>query len=60
MHLEAGAVAWTSSLTVQQSRHLQRVEHRAVAAFADKREDPIISCERLGLQPLAARRQNWP
>ena len=28
VHLEAGAVAWSSSLTVQQARHLQRVEHR--------------------------------
>ena len=57
VHLEAGAVAWTSSLTVQQSRHLQRVEHRAVAAFSERREDPKISCKRLGLQPLAERRQ---
>jgi hypothetical protein len=57
VHLEAGAVAWSSSLTVQQARHLQRVEHRAVAAFSEKREDPKISCERLGLQPLNERRQ---
>ena len=42
---------------LQQSRHLQRVEHRAVAAFAERREDPKISCQRLGLQPLAERRQ---
>ena len=57
VHLEAGAVAWSSSLTVQQARHLQRVEHRAVAAFSEKREDPKISCERLGLQPLNERRK---
>ena len=57
VHLEAAAVAWTSSLTMQQSRHLQRVEHRAVAAFSEIREDPKISCQRLGLQPLAERRQ---
>ena len=57
VHLEAAAVAWTSSLTIQQARHLQRVEHRAVAAFSERREDPKISCQRLGLQPLAERRQ---
>ena len=43
-------------MTVLQSRRLQRVEHRAVAAFSDRREDPTISCLRLGLQPLALRR----
>ena len=33
------------------------VEHRAVAAFSEKREDPVISCSRLGLEPLEARRR---
>ena len=56
VHLEAASVVWSSGLTVQQSRQLQRVEHRAVAAFSDRREDPAISCLRLGLQPLANRR----
>ena len=46
-----------SSLTVQQKRHLQRVEHRAVAAFSEKRGDPVISCSRLGLEPLEERRR---
>ena len=57
VHLEAASVVWSSGLTVHQSRQLQRVEHRAVAAFSDRREDPAISCLRLGLQPLANRRQ---
>ena len=46
VHLEAASVVWTSGLTVQQSRQLQRVEHRAVAAFSERREDPKISCRR--------------
>ena len=57
VHLEAAAAVWSSSLTVQQKRHLQRVEHRAVAAFSEKREDPVISCSRLGLEPLEERRR---
>ena len=57
VHLETAAAVWASSLTIQQKRHLQRVEHRAVAAFSEKREDPVISCSRLGLEPLEARRR---
>ena len=56
VHLEAAAAVWTSGLTVRQAQDLQRVEHRAVAAFPSWREDPALSCQRLGLQPLAARR----
>ena len=33
VHLEAASVVWGSGLTVHQAQHLQRVEHRAVAAF---------------------------
>ena len=55
--INAAAAVWSSSLTVQQKRHLQRVEHRAVAAFSEKREDPVISCSRLGLEPLEERRR---
>ena len=58
VHLEAASVVWGSGLTAQQSRKLQRTEHRAVAAFSDRKEDPAISCVRLGLQPLATRRYN--
>ena len=57
VHLEAASVVWGSGLTVHQAQHLQRVEHRAVAAFSEKMEDPRISCQRLGLEPLAVRRQ---
>ena len=57
VHLEAASVVWTSGLTVQQSRKLQRVQNRAVAAFSDKREDPTISALRLKLDPLDERRQ---
>ena len=60
MQLEPASAVWTSGLTVQQSRKLQRVENRAIAAFSDKREDPKISALRLKLEPLDARRQNWP
>ena len=47
VHLEPASAVWTSGLTVQQSRKLQRVQNRAVAAFSDKREDPKISALRL-------------
>ena len=57
VHLEAASVVWGSGLTVHQAQHLQRVEHRAVAAFSEKMEDPRISCQRLGLEPLDVRRQ---
>ena len=57
VHLEPASAVWTSGLTVQQSRKLQRVQNRAVAAFSDKREDPKISALRLKLEPLDARRQ---
>ena len=57
IHLEAAAAVWTSGLTARQSRDLQRVEHRAVAAFTSRREEPTLTCRRLGLQPLAERRQ---
>ena len=57
VHLEAASVVWGSSLTVHQAQHLQRVEHRAVAAFSEKMEDPKISCQRLELEPLDVRRQ---
>ena len=56
VHLEAAAAVWTSGLTARQSRDLQRVEHRAVAAFSARGEDPALTCRRLGLQPLAERR----
>ena len=56
VHLEAASAVWGSGLTVRQAQDLQRVEHRAVAAFTSWREDPALSCLRLGLQPLAARR----
>ena len=56
VHLEAASSVWTSGLTVRQAQDLQRVEHRAVAAFTSWREDPALTCQRLGLQPLAARR----
>ena len=54
MQLEPASAVWTSGLTVQQSRKLQRVENRAIAAFSDKREDPKISAQRLKLEPLDA------
>ena len=57
VHLEPASSVWTSGLTVQQSRKLQRVQNRAVAAFSDKREDPTISAHRLNLEPLETRRQ---
>ena len=57
VHLEAASVVWGSGLTAHQAQHLQRVEHRAVAAFSEKMEDPKISCQRLGLEPLDVRRQ---
>ena len=57
MHLEPASAVWTSGLTVQQSRKLQRVQNRAVAAFSDKREDPKISAIRLKLELLDERRQ---
>ena len=56
VHLEAAAAVWTSGLTVWQARDLQRVEHCAVAAFTSWREEPALTCRRLGLQPLADRR----
>ena len=57
VHLEAASVVWGSGLTAHLAQHLQRVEHRAVAAFSEKMEDPRISCQRLGLEPLDVRRQ---
>ena len=57
VQLEPASAVWTSGLTVQQSRKLQRVENRAIAAFSDKREDPKISAVRLKLEPLDTRRQ---
>ena len=57
VQLEPASAVWTSGLTVQQSRKLQRVENRAIAAFSDKRGDPKISALRLKLEPLDARRQ---
>ena len=51
VHLEAAAAVWTSGLTVRQARDLQRVEHRAVAAFTSRREEPALTC-----QPLVDRR----
>ena len=57
VHLEPASAVWTSGITVQQSRKLQRVQNRAVAAFSDKREDPKISAIRLNLEPLDERRR---
>ena len=57
VHLEPASAVWTSGLTVQQSRKIQRVQNRAIAAFSSKREDPTISALRLGLEPLESRRQ---
>ena len=57
VHLEPASAVWTSGITVQQSRKLQRVQNRAVAAFSDKREDPKISAIRLKLELLDERRQ---
>ena len=57
LHLEAAPAVWTSGLTVQQSRKLQRVQNRAIAAFSSRREDPMISALRLKLEPLEARRR---
>ena len=37
-----------------------RLEPEPASAFSDKREDPKISALRLKLEPLDARRQNWP
>ena len=37
-----------------------RLELEPASAFSDKREDPKISALRLKLEPLDARRQNWP
>ena len=37
-----------------------RLELGPASAFSDKREDPKISALRLKLEPLDARRQNWP
>ena len=57
VHLEPASAVWTSGLAVQQSRKIQRVQNRAIAAFSSKREDPTISALRLGLEPLETRRQ---
>ena len=57
VHLEPASSVWTSGLTIQQSRKLQRVQNRAIAAFSSRREDPTISALRLGLEPLEARRR---
>ena len=57
VHLEPASAVWTSGLAVQQSRKIQRVQNRAIAAFSSKREDPTISALRLGLEPLESRRK---